>query len=70
MTNCPDCDKATARIQLLEGALDELIAECDSTIAWRQGGMRPATDISVFAGTALSCVRKTKRFIEGVKAKC
>jgi hypothetical protein len=48
-------------------ALDELIAECDRTLQWRQGGMRPAGDTSTFAFTALSSVINTRRFLMDMK---
>ncbi len=41
-----------------------MVQECDKTIRWRKGGMRPATDTSIFASTSLSGVLKIKRYFE------
>ena len=48
----------------------EMVDQCDLTITWRnERGMKPATDISIFAPTALSGVIKIKRYFEQALAE-
>ena len=46
-----------------KAALEEIVYEADKTLAWRQGGMRPATDISLFRATAQSSVIRIRRYM-------
>ena len=74
LTTCKSCAGLWDKVyeydierQWRSTGLQYFLEEAQTTIDWRKGGMRPATDISIFAhsplSTAIKVVRDAKHFL-------